>query len=202
MSAATCVAWPAVDDDGALVERVREGDEDAFAALVRKYHTSLVRLATSFVGSRAVADEVVQDTWLAVVRGVERFEGRSSFKTWLFHILANRARSTAGKERRTPSVDVDAERFDRHGVWASPPVPWSDQVDDRVVAEQLAPHVKTLVETLPEQQRRVLLLRDVEGLPASDVGRMLGLTDGNQRVLLHRARARIRADLESRLGTA
>ena len=102
--------------DEELLAKVRAGDEEAFAALVRSYHASLVRLATSVVGSRAVAEEVVQDTWLAVVKGLDRFEGRSTFKTWLFHILLNRAKTTAGKERRTdPVADVDADRFDRRG---------------------------------------------------------------------------------------
>lgn len=197
------LASASVGDDDGLLEALRAGDEAAFATLVRRYQPSLVRLAASMVGSRAVADEVVQDTWLAVVRGVERFEGRSSFKTWLFHILTNRARSTAGKEWRTqPVADVDADRFDAAGVWSVPPVPWADRVDDRLTAAQLAPFVRKVIDTLPEVQRQVLVLRDVEGLPAADVAELLGLTDGNQRVLLHRARARVRSELESEMGTA
>ena len=189
--------------DDELLTKLRNGDEAAFATLVRTYHPSLARLASSIVGSPAVADEVVQDTWLAVVRGVDRFEGRSSFKTWLFHILINRARTTAGKERRVASVadlDADADRFDARGVWSSPPVPWSDRVDERLAAEQLAPLVRDLIGTLPDTQRAVLLLRDVEGVPATEAAQLLGLSDGNQRVLLHRARARIRSGLEARLG--
>ena len=191
-----------VSEDEGLLGALRAGDEAAFTELVRRHHASLVRLATSVVGSRAVADEVVQDTWLAVVRGVDRFEGRSSFKTWLFHILMNRARSAAGKEWRTqPLGDVDADRFDAAGVWSLPPVPWSDRVDDRLTAEQLVPLARKVIDTLPDPQRQVLLLRDVEGLPAAEVAELLGVTDGNQRVLLHRARARVRSELEARVGT-
>jgi RNA polymerase sigma-70 factor (ECF subfamily) len=190
-----------VGDDEELVAKLRAGDEAAFAALVRAHHASLVRLAMSIVGSRALADEVVQDTWLAVVRGVGAFEGRSSLRTWLFRILVNRARTTAGKERRADTLgDVDSDRFDATGVWASPPVPWADQVDDRLVAEQLAPLARTAIDTLPDAQRQVLLLRDVEGLPAAEVADILGVTDGNQRVLLHRARAKVRSELEAKLG--
>lgn len=201
-SRAAALGWLTVaGDDDELLASLRAGDEEAFAALVRRYHSSLSRLAQSVVGSAAVADEVVQDTWLAVVRGVDRFEGRSSFKTWLFHILMNRARTTAGKERRAPAAsDVDADRFDARGVWTSPPVPWSDQVDDRLSAATLAPLVRDLIGTLPDVQRRVVLLRDVEGVPAREVADLLGVSDGNQRVLLHRARARIRAGLEAELG--
>ena len=198
----TTLTFGAVGDDAALVAKLQAGDEAAFAMLVRAHHASLVRLATTIVGSRALADEVVQDTWLAVVRGVDRFEGRSSLRTWLFRILVNRARTTAGKERRVETgLDVDSDRFDATGVWSAPPVPWSDQVDDRLVAEQLAPMARTAIEMLPDLQRQVLVLRDVEGLPASDVAELLGVTDGNQRVLLHRARARVRSELEAKLGT-
>lgn len=185
-----------------LIDRLRAGDEDAFAAVVRAHHASLCRLARTFVASDAVAEEVVQDTWLAVLRGVERFEGRSSLRTWLLRILANRARTTATRERRTDSgVDPDADRFDGTGVWSSPPVPWSEQVEDRLVAERIAVLARELLDTLPEAHRRVVVLRDVEGLSPSEVVELLGISDGNQRVLLHRGRARLRAGLEARLGS-
>jgi RNA polymerase sigma-70 factor (ECF subfamily) len=191
-----------VGEDEELVTRLQRGDEAAFTALVRAHHASLVRLATAIVGSRALADEVVQDTWLAVVKGVGAFEGRSSLRTWLFRILVNRARTTAGRERRSDTLgDVDSDRFDASGVWSAPPVPWADQIDDRLVAEQVAPLARTAIDTLPDGQRQVLLLRDVEGLPAAEVADILGVTDGNQRVLLHRARAKVRAELEAKLGT-
>ena len=187
-----------MSDDRDLVERLQAGDEAAFVELVRGYQTRLQRLAESVVPSRAVAEEVVQDTWLAVVRGVERFEGRSSFKTWLFHVLLNRARSAAGREHRAPPLAHEdlGERFDAAGAWATPPVPWSEEAEDRLVAEQLVTRVRQLLPELPEAQRQVLLLRDVEGLPAPDVCELLGVSDGNQRVLLHRARVHLRQQLD------
>lgn len=191
-------------DEAVLVERLRAGDEGAFASLVREYHRPLLRVASSVVGSPSVAAEVVQDTWLAVVRGVERFEGRSTLKTWLFHILLNRARTAAVRERRSDTVDVDslADRFDGDGAWAVPPEPWSERVDDRLVAQHLAPKVHALIERLPANLRQVVLLRDVEDLSAAEVSSLLGISDGNQRVLLHRARARVRAGLEAEVGSA
>jgi RNA polymerase sigma-70 factor (ECF subfamily) len=184
-----------------LVDRLRAGDEDAFAAVVRAHHASLCRLARTFVDSSAIAEEVVQETWLAVVRGVDRFEGRSSLKTWLFRILVNRARTIATRERRTESgVDPDDNRFDGNGVWSTPPIPWSEQVEDRVTAAQVAAIARDLLETLPEAQRQVVVLRDVEGLTAEETAALLGLSGGNQRVLLHRGRARLREGLEGELG--
>lgn len=190
-----------MDDDGHLVERLRAGDEDAFVELVRRYQPRLVRLAESTVGSRAVAEEVCQDTWLAVVRGVGRFEARSSFTTWLFRIMLNRARSSAQRELRAGRADdVAVERFDAKGAWEQPPVPWSDRVDDRVVAEQLAHRVRDLLVDLPDQQRQVVVLRDVEGLGPTDVASLLGTTEGNVRVLLHRGRAKLRELLTLEIG--
>jgi RNA polymerase sigma-70 factor (ECF subfamily) len=190
-----------VDDDVGLVERLRAGDEEAFAQLVRRYQPAMLRLAESTVGSRAVAEEVCQETWLAVVRGVERFEGRSSFKTWLFPVLINRARSSAGREQRAGSPDGGTvERFDAGGAWAQPPVPWSDRVDDRLVAEWLARRVHQLLPTLPAQQRQVVVLRDIEGVGPADVTTLLGITEGNQRVLLHRGRAKLREWLSAEMG--
>ncbi|HJR26430.1 MAG TPA: sigma-70 family RNA polymerase sigma factor [Acidimicrobiales bacterium] len=184
----------AADADAALVERLQAGEEDAFVELVARYQAPLLRLAEATVGSRAVAQEVTQETWLAVMRGVHRFEGRSSFKTWLFHILLNRARTAAGKEQRAGRPeDPVTERFDASGAWAEPPEPWADRAEDRLVAAELATKVKALLPRLPEVQRQVVVLRDVEGLPAAEVCRLLELSDGNQRVLLHRGRARLRS---------
>lgn len=190
--------------EGELLAQLRAGDEGAFVALVTQYQTRMLRLAESVVSSRSVAEEVVQDTWLAVIKGVDRFEGRSSFKTWLFHILLNRARSTAGKEHRTTPLPNDGEddRFDRSGAWSNPPVPWADQVDDRLVADRLARRVHELLPSLPDSQRQVVVLRDIEGLASADVASLLGVTDGHQRVLLHRARTRIREHLEVEMGRA
>jgi RNA polymerase sigma-70 factor (ECF subfamily) len=182
-----------VDDDGVLVAGLQANDEQAFVALVRRYQPELLRLAEATVGSRAVAQEVTQDTWLAVMRGVDRFEGRSSFKTWLYRILLNRARTAAGKEQRAGRPEpIDDDRFDASGAWAVPPEPWADRAEDRVVAAQLAERVRVHLGRLPDAQRQVVVLRDVEGLPPSEVAELLGISDGNQRVLLHRARARLR----------
>lgn len=194
-------------DDADLVLRLRTGDEEAFRYLVERYHTSLLRLAQTMVPSRAVAEEVVQDTWLGLVRGIDRFEGRSSLRTWLFHVLVNRARSTGAHERRptmgvTAGPSVDPSRFGPDGGWADPPVPWPEEVDDRLVAAQLAGRLRPLIDELPDMQRQVVTLRDVEGLSAQEVCDVLGLTEGNQRVLLHRGRARLRGMLELEMGKA
>jgi RNA polymerase sigma-70 factor (ECF subfamily) len=182
-----------VDDDGVLVAGLQANDEAAFVTLVHRYQPALLRLAEATVGSRAVAQEVTQETWLAVMRGVDRFEGRSSFKTWLFRILLNRARTAAGREQRAGRPEpIDSERFDANGAWTVPPEPWAERADDRVMAAHLAVRVHALLDDLPEAQRQVVVLRDIEGLPPSEVGMLLEITDGNQRVLLHRARARLR----------
>jgi RNA polymerase sigma-70 factor, ECF subfamily len=183
----------AVDVDADLVERLRAGDESAFVVLVGRYQQRMVRLAEATVGSRAVAEEVTQDTWLAVVRGVERFEARSSFKTWLFTILLNRARSSARREQRAGRPDEHVEeRFDKSGAWATPPEPWSERANDRLVADHLAVRVQELLPELPDRQRQVVVLCDLEGLTPTDVASLVGITVGNQRVLLHRGRARLR----------
>lgn len=192
-------------EDAELVTRLRSGDEDAFRFLVDRYHCSLLRLAQTMVPSRAVAEEVVQDTWLGLVRGIHAFEGRSSLRTWLFHVLVNRARSTGVYERR-PTIgagpSVDPSRFGADGRWTEPPVPWPDEVDDRLVATQLAERIRPRFEELPAMQRQVVTLRDVEGLSAEEVCDLLGLTEGNQRVLLHRGRSRLRGMLEHEMGKA
>jgi RNA polymerase sigma-70 factor (ECF subfamily) len=193
-------------DDGELVARLRAGDEAAFTTLVDRYHASLLRLATALVANRAVAEEVVQDTWLGVVRGIERFEGRSSLKTWLFRILVNRARSAGGREHRhatarlAPEPAVPPERFGADGRWADPPAVWAEEAEERLAAEQMAGRVRACLDELPPAQRQVILLRDVEGLPPAEVCTALGISDGNQRVLLHRARSRVRRILEREMG--
>lgn len=194
------------DDDAELVRRLRAGDEAAFAELVRRYQGQLVRLASTFVSSRAVAEEAVQETWLGVVRGIERFEGRASIRTWLYRILVNQARTAGVREHRSIPVDlgdeaaVPAGRFDNAGHWATPPVPWTDEVDARLDAKALAGRLKSFVTELPVAQRQVFTLRDVEHMSADEVCEILDLTEGNQRVLLHRARSRLRGMLESEMG--
>lgn len=188
--------------DGDLVQRLRSGDESAFAELVDAYHPSLVRVAMAFVRSRAIAEEVAQDTWVAVLRGIGRFEGRSSLKTWTFHILANRARTTGVREQRTVAVDVgdsstvDGRRFDDVGAWADPPAPWTDAVEDQIEAVKLAERALAAIAELPGSQRAVVTLRDVEGLSSREACDVLDISEANQRVLLHRGRARVRATLE------
>jgi len=183
---------------------LRAGDEDAFAELVERYHASMVRLALLHVRSRAVAEEVAQDAWLALLRGLDRFEGRSSLRTWLFRIVVNRAISTGVREHRhLPVVDEELEMsdgwFGRDGQWAAPPAHWADEVLDRMVAPALVMRVRAAIETLPALQRTVVTLRDVDGLSADEVCRVLDITEINQRVQLHRARARIRSVLEEEL---
>src|SRR5579872_739088 len=149
-----------MDGDAMLLERLRNGDEEAFVALVTKYHETMVRLACSFVPSKAVAEEVAQDTWLGVVRGIDRFEGRSSLRTWLLRILVNKAKSAGTKERRTmPMGDaesaVNPTRFDGSGMWATPPAHWADSVDDRLTAESFAKALRAGLDDLPPMQRDV-----------------------------------------------
>jgi len=193
-----------VSADEELLRRLRAGDETAFAALVEQYHAPMIRLATAYVPSRAVAEEVVQDTWLGLVRGIDRFEGRSSLKTWLFRILVNRARTAGPRERRHLPLGagetVDPDRFQADGQWAVPPAPWTDDVDDRLDAAEVVGRVRELIDALPAGQREVVLLRDVEGLSSADACSILGVSEGNQRVLLHRGRARVRRMLELELG--
>ena len=195
MTALVAIASALVDADEVLVGRLQSGDEAAFAELVRRYQPRLLRVAEATVGRGAVAQEVTQDTWLAVFRGVDRFEGRSAFKTWLFRILVNRARSTARREERAgrPDETLADDRFDASGAWVTPPEPWADRADDRLVASQLAGRVHELLPLLPEAQRQVVVLSDIEGVPPEDVASMLGLSEGNRRVLLHRGRARLRS---------
>ena len=189
-----------VESDADLVLRLRKGDQAAFAALVDRYHSRLTRFARSFTARPELAEDIAQETWLGLLRGLEGFEGRASLRTWLFQICANRARTLAAKEGRLVPVDptdpdsptVDPARFDAGGSWTQPPVPWSEAADDA----ELVRRVRAAIILLPDTQQQVVTLRDVEGLSAPEVCRILELTEGNQRVLLHRGRARVRAILE------
>lgn len=194
-------------DEAELVARLQAGDEAAFVELVDRYHSSLLRLATSFVPSRAVAEEVVQEAWLAVVRGIERFEGRSSLKTWLVRIVVNRARTTGVRERRTTPADlasdepsVPRDRFAANGQWSDPPAAWAEEAEDRLTAKELVQRIAAFLPEVPEAQRRVVMLRDFEGLAPAEVCDLLGISEANQRVLLHRGRSRIRGMLERERG--
>lgn len=190
-------------DDAELLQRVCEGDEKAFRELVARYHVSLLRVARYYVNSDASAEDVVQDTWIAVLKGARRFEGRSSVKTWLYRILVNRARTTGAKEHRSipvdPSASVAASRFDQGGVWRDAPVPFTDSVDDALANGALVELVRAAIARLPEPQQAVVTLRDVEGLSTTEVAELLELSEANVRVILHRGRARVRGDVEASL---
>jgi RNA polymerase sigma-70 factor, ECF subfamily len=194
----------AVDTDVEMVARLRNGDEDAFVSLVGRYQQPMLRLARSFVSSQAVAEEAVQDTWLGLVRGIEKFEGRSSFKTWLFRILVNRARSAGIKEHPAAPTEalhaVDPSRFNAEGQWADPVDTWIEESEQRLDAATWSPILKSALQDLPPRQRQVVLLRDVEGLSHDEACSVLGITVGNQRVLLHRGRSQLRGILEAKMG--
>jgi RNA polymerase sigma-70 factor, ECF subfamily len=203
-----------------LLGALRRGDEAGFVRLVEALHGSMLRLAMVHVGDRSVAEEVVQDAWLGVLQQLDRFEGRSSLKTWVLRITSNRAKSRAIRERRTvpfsalPGRDRDADepavdpgRFlpaDHRwaGHWASPPDSWREVPEDLLLSRETMTVVERAVGTLPAAQQAVLVLRDVEGRTATEACQLLGLTEGNQRVLLHRARSKIRAGLERYLDAA
>ena len=194
---------PAGDDE--LLEGLRAGDEEAFVALVGRHNHALFFVARSFVPSDAIAEEVVQDTWMAVVRGVSKFEGRSSIKTWLVSIAINRARSTSAREGRglplsSSEAAVDPNRFDTNGHWITPPEHFVEDTEDRVIAGSLSESIHSSLENLPGSQRQVVTLRDIEGLDSKEVCQLLEISEVNQRVLLHRGRSRLRQDLETKFG--
>jgi RNA polymerase sigma-70 factor (ECF subfamily) len=199
-------------DDRRTVDLLREGDEEAFATLLRQHHAWLVRLAMSYVRERAIAEDVAQDTWLAVINGIDRFEGRSSLRTWITRILINQAKSRAVHERRTvpfpaggsaddlgPTVDperfADRGRASEIGHWICPPSSWEGVPEERLVSEETRKRIAGAIDALPPIQRRVIELRDVEGWLPHEVCALLHVSEGNQRVLLHRARAKVRAAL-------
>lgn len=171
--------------------------------LVERYQQPMLRLARSMVSSQAVAEEAVQDTWMGVVRGIDTFEGRSSFKTWLFRILVNRTHSAGSKERPYVPIDsahaVDPARFDAQGQWADPVTPWTEGSDSRLDAARWSPILTTAISQLPERQRQIVMLRDVEGLSSAEACDVLGISVGNQRILLHRGRTRLREVVEAEM---
>ena len=193
-----------MDDDRVLLERLRAGDEAAFRTLVDRHDRALRRVARTFVRTSSAADEVVQETWLAVVRGLDDFEGRSSLRTWIFSILVNRARTYAVRDARSvpfsalesdsgPTVEPAA--FGADGRWSSAPPRLDGDPETGLLAAELREHLLQAVDTLPPAQRAVITLRDLVGVSPEEVCELLELTDGNQRVLLHRARARVRTAL-------
>jgi RNA polymerase sigma-70 factor (ECF subfamily) len=200
-------------DDSQLVRSLRDGDEAAFVLLTREYHHSLLRVARIYVSSRAVAEEVVQETWLGVLQGLDRFEGRSSLRTWVFRILTNIAKTRAQREGRTlpfsalarpdavPEPAVEPERFrvpddpSWPGHWSSPPQAWNAP-EERLLGGEVRAVVERAIEELAPAQRAVISLRDVEGWPSNEVCNALDISETNQRVLLHRARSKVRRALE------
>jgi RNA polymerase sigma-70 factor (ECF subfamily) len=187
-------------DDEELLQRFLQGDRDSFRTLVQRYQPVLLQIARYYVNSTATAEDVAQDTWIAVLKGAERFEGRASFKTWLFRIVANRARSTGTREKRQVPVDttdpVAGDRFNTQGMWKEPPVVFADLLADTESNFAVAAAIHATIADLPEIQRSVVTLRDVEGLSTSEVASLLELSEANTRVVLHRARAHIREVLE------
>ena len=184
-------------EESALLDALRRGDEDAFARLVDQHHASLRRVARLYVPTAAVADEVVQETWLGVVQGIWAFEGRSSLKTWIFRILVNRARTRAVRESRsaqligTLSTETDAESE------SARPSPAPNSSPERsLLTKELRERLETAIDALPSNMRAVLWLRDVEGWSSEEVCNALAIQETNQRVVLHRARSRVRAALE------
>jgi len=204
-------------DELHLVAALRRGEESAFAMLIEQYHPALLRLASMYVPSRVVAEEVVQETWLGVLQGLARFEGRASLKTWIFRILTNRAKTRGMRESRSIpfsavwNADADpgepairADRFfppehEDAGWWSSYPQNWDDLPEDRLLSQELRARIQQAIDGLPPSQREVISLRDVEGWAPGEVCQALGISEANQRVLLHRARSKVRGIVETYL---
>ncbi len=202
-------------DDLCLIEQLRSGDEAAFEALIDRYATAMVRLAMVYVTAWVVAEEVVQETWMAVLEGLNRFEGRSSLKTWLFRILTNCAKTRAQREGRSipfsslpdydtelPECAVDPDRFlpaDHQwpGRWVSFPAKWEEMPEDRLLSQETRARIDRAIEALPPAQREIIILRDIEGWTSKETCAFLGISEVNQRVLHHRARSKVRTVLEN-----
>ncbi|GAB4387918.1 RNA polymerase sigma factor [Albidovulum sp.] len=184
------------------IDRLRAGDEAAFAALYSRHMAAMIRVAETIVNCRATAEEVAQETWLAVLGNIGNFEGRSSLAGWIFTILANKARSRARRDGRTLSLDEGgpgddlSAAFDGHGRWTRMPALWEEITPERIVAgRSLAAHLADAIDELPPAQRAVIVLRVQQGLAPAEVCRILDISEGNMRVLLHRGRLRLRARL-------
>ena len=195
------------------LDALRSGDETAFAELVRRYHAPLLRFALSYVKDREAAEDVVQEAWLTCLKNLDRFEGRSTLKTWIFGIAMNIARSRRRKEsrilpfaslwRRDPSDSrsptVEPRRFGEDGMWLARPDPWSNLPESTILGRETLDRVKAAIDELPAKQREVIILRDVAGLDGAEVSSMLEISPENERVRLHRARAAVRKSLEEYL---
>jgi RNA polymerase sigma-70 factor (ECF subfamily) len=199
-------------DDAGLVDALRRGDETAYRALVDRYTPTLLRLASTYVSNREVAADVVQETWIGVLQGIDRFEERSSLKTWICRILVNSAKTAAQREGRTISFAdlggdelapaVDPGRFHdqgpHRGEWSIPPREW-DRPEERLLSQETRAVVERAIAGLPTNQRITITMRDIEDLSSAQICSLLGISEANQRVLLHRARTRVRAALEAYL---
>jgi RNA polymerase sigma-70 factor (ECF subfamily) len=211
VSVCLSILWPGVGEElhSSELNALKAGDEDAFTALVQRYHGSLIRLAMGYVKDHAIAEDVVQETWLTCIRGLDRFEGRSTLKTWIFGIALNIARSRGRREGRvlpfaslfrrdagSAGPTVDPERFGGDGMWKTLPTSWANVPEERALGQETMAHVREAIDALPAKQREVIVLRDVAGLDAGEVCGLLSISQANQRVRLHRARAAVRKMLE------
>ena len=189
---------PTADDS--LFDQMCLGNDDAFNSLIVRYHSAMVSVARAQVRSDALAEEAVQEAWIAILKGYRRFERRSSLKTWMFRIVINRARTYAARERRgdwlreLDEASIEEGRFHPNGTWAVPPRPWTPE--EQMRARELGHVVQTAVAQLPAMQQQVITLRDVYGWTAAEVRNLYNITDANQRILLHRARTRVRRAVE------
>ena len=197
-----------------LIEALRSREEAAFVRLLDRYHSSLLSLASLYVRNRATAEEVVQETWMGVLQGIDRFEGRSSLKTWIFRILLNRARTRTQREGRmipfselvtreagTTEWAVDPDRFqgpdeDLPGHWSSSPQGWGENAEQRLLSQETLDYIQKAIDALPQAQRLVISMRDVQGWTSEEVCNVLDISETNQRVLVHRARSKVRAAME------
>jgi RNA polymerase sigma-70 factor (ECF subfamily) len=195
------------------LDALRSGGEAAFEALIGRYHGPMMRLAMTYLRDRGAAEDAVQETWLTCLKSIDRFEGRSSFKTWIFGILLNVARARRRKESRIlpftallrrvtgegRGPTVDPHRFGGDGMWSDPPDSWSNIPESRLLDRETIDHVRAAIEVLPTKQREVVILRDVAGFDAAEVCALLAISAANQRVRLHRGRAAVRKVLEEYL---
>ncbi len=199
-------------EERGLVERLRAGDEAAFNLVVDRYHGTLVRVAMHYVADLSVAEEVAQDTWLAALEGIERFEGRSALKSWLVGIVVHKAKDRGVREKRyvplSSGDEADGDepamapsRFDASGAWAEPPRGWDDMTPERLLSskEQVAA-LQRAIEALPANLREVLALRELEEMDAKDICALLKISESNLYVRLHRARERVRETMEASIG--
>ena len=207
------MGFPTTEAD--TIAALRRGDEAAFAALIERYQRALLRVALLYVADHSVAEELVQETWLGLFQSLERFQGRCSLKTWLFRILVNRAKTRSVRERRcvpfsalqyvddsSDEPAVDPSEFDANGAWLVGMQSWETSPEQRLLADETRAQLRQVVEALPASQRAVISLRDIAGWTSDEVCRQLGISEANQRILLHRARSKVRQALAPYMAAA